>query len=88
MVLPDEQPTVATVTDPEKLQSQEFFRQAKAGYKVLIFTAAKKAVLYDPVGNRIVEVGPLQTNDKPEETTATDEEGDASTNTSVKKRTQ
>ncbi len=59
MVLPDEQPTIATVTDPSKLQDQEFFQGAKLGDKVLIFTAAKKAILYDPAANRIVDVAPL-----------------------------
>src|SRR5471032_1664638 len=52
MVLPDEQPTIATVTDPEKLKNQSFFASAKSGDKVLIFSQAKKAVLYDPVADK------------------------------------
>lgn len=60
IVLPtDEVPTIATVSDPEKLKDQAFFKSAQAGYKVLIYTKAKKAVLYDPVANKIVEVAPL-----------------------------
>lgn len=60
IVLPsDETPTVATVSDPEKLKNQPFFANAKAGYKVLIYTNAKKAILYDFVNNKIVEVAPL-----------------------------
>ena len=60
IVLPtDEKPTVATVTDPEKLKDQPFFANAKNGDKVLIYTTAKKAILYDPNLNRIVEVAPL-----------------------------
>jgi hypothetical protein len=60
IVLPeDETPTVATVSDPEKLQSQPFFAKAKKGDKVLIFTNAKKAILYDPQNNKIVEVAPI-----------------------------
>ncbi len=54
-----ETPTVATVTDPEKLSSQPFFLNAKKGDKVLIFTSARKAVLYDPVENKIIEVAPI-----------------------------
>ena len=60
IVLPeDETPTVATVTDPERLRDQPFFAKAKAGDKVLIYTKAKKAILYDPTQNKIVEVAPL-----------------------------
>ena len=60
IVLPEgEQPTVATVTDPERLRDQPFFAKAKRGDKVLIYTNAKKAILYDPVGNKIVEAAPL-----------------------------
>ena len=60
MKLPEgELPTVATVTDVEKLKDQPFFARAKVGDKVLLYTQAKKAILYDPVDNLIVEVGPL-----------------------------
>jgi hypothetical protein len=60
IVLPTgEKPTLATVTDPEKLKDQPFFANAKAGYKVLIYTNAKKAILYDPTANKIVEVAPV-----------------------------
>lgn len=55
----DEQPTVATVSDPEKLQAQPFFAKAKKGYKVVIYTTAKKAILYDPIANKIIEVAPV-----------------------------
>ena len=58
--LPDnETPTVATVSDLEKLKNQPFFAKAKIGDKVLLYTQNKKAILYDPVDNLIVEVGPL-----------------------------
>lgn len=60
IVLPEgEQPTIATVTDPSKLQDQKFFVNAKNGDKVLIYTTAKKAILYSPSTNKIVEVAPL-----------------------------
>jgi septation ring formation regulator EzrA len=60
IVLPEgEIPTVATVTDPEKLKDQPFFAKTKKGDKILIYTNAKKAILYDPVANKIVEVAPL-----------------------------
>ena len=60
LVLPEgEDPTVATVNETEKLKEQPFFEKAKKGDKVLIYTNAKKAVLYDPVANKIVEVAPI-----------------------------
>ena len=60
LVLPEgEQPTLATVADPSKLKGQPFFTNAKVGDKVLFYTNAKKAILYDPVVNKIVEVAPI-----------------------------
>ncbi len=60
----DEDPTVATVTDPSKLSDQVFFANAKVGYKVLVYSLAKKAIMYDPISKRIIEVGPISTEDK------------------------
>lgn len=60
IVLPeDEKPTVATVADPQILQDQPFFARAKKGDRVLIYAKAGKAILYDPVADKIVEVAPL-----------------------------
>lgn len=55
----DEEPTIATVTDLERLKNQPFFAKAKIGDRVLLYTKNKKAYLYDPVANKILEVGPL-----------------------------
>ncbi len=65
ILLPDEAPTVATVTDPTQLQGQPFFVNAKMGDKVLIYAAARKAVLYSPSEKRIVEVAPLIIGEAP-----------------------
>lgn len=54
-----EEPTVAIVTDVEKLKDQAFFAKAKNGDKVIIYTQAKKAILYDPVAKKIVDVAPI-----------------------------
>lgn len=63
MVLPsDEIPTLATVSDPEKLKNQAFFNNAQIGDKVLVYSKAQKAILYNPSENKIVEVAPIGTN--------------------------
>ncbi|MEK7662048.1 MAG: hypothetical protein AAB355_00920 [Patescibacteria group bacterium] len=63
MALPEEEmPTIATVTDPEKLKEQQFFSNAKLGDKVLIFTGAKKAILYDESANKILGVASINTD--------------------------
>lgn len=60
IALPEgEDPTVATVTDPARLAGQPFFAKAKTGDKVLVYTVAKKAYLYDPAADKLLEVAPL-----------------------------
>jgi len=60
MVLPaNEVPTVGVVADPAQLKDQPFFAQAKTGDKVLIYTNAGRAILYDPVAHKIVNVAPI-----------------------------
>lgn len=54
--LPAEEPTVATVSDKKKLLNQPFFKNAQNGDKVIIFTQAKKAILYRSSINKIIEV--------------------------------
>lgn len=61
LVLPsDEQPTVATVNDIEKLKGQPFFAKARVGFKVLIYSKNQKVILYDPEARKIVEMGSLK----------------------------
>src|SRR5258708_38465356 len=54
-----EDPTVATITDISKLKDQPFFAHAKNGDKVLIYTNAKKAILYDPNAHKVIDVAPV-----------------------------
>ncbi len=66
LALPDdEKPTVATITDVEKLKEQTFFKNAMNGDKVLIYTKAKKAILYRPSDKKVVEVGAVNINQQP-----------------------
>jgi len=60
VVLPtDEEPTLATVTDPELLKDQPFFANATAGDKVLVYNQSGRAILYDPVQDKIIEIAPI-----------------------------
>jgi hypothetical protein len=60
VILPeDEMPTIAVVSSPELLKSRPFFADAKKGDQVLIYTNAKKAILYDPSVNKIVNMATL-----------------------------
>ncbi len=63
VVLPEgEDPTLATVADPELLKDQPFFARAKKGDKVLVYNQAQKALLYDPVADKIIEIAPITNN--------------------------
>jgi len=62
MQLPDEEVTVATVQDASRLHGQEFFRDANNGDKVLIFTEARRAVIFRESTNMIINSGPIVIN--------------------------
>lgn len=59
-ILPEgETPTIATVTDLSALKDQPFFASAQKGDKVLIYAQAKKAILYSPTLNKVLNIAPL-----------------------------
>ena len=66
IVLPTgEEPTIATVTDPKALQDQPFFANAEVGDRVLIYQTSKKAILYRPSTNIILNIAPLTVSPTP-----------------------
>lgn len=68
----DETPTLATVTDKEKLKEQDFFKKSENGDKILIYANAKKAILYRPSTEKIIEVAPLLIGSGSQEETPTE----------------
>lgn len=63
IILPEgEQPIIATVTDTDVLKAQEFFKNAKVGDRVFVYKEAKKAFLYDPAQDKVVNVSPVNFN--------------------------
>ena len=70
IVLPDdEEPIIATVTDAEALKKEsDFYALAKNDDVVVIYIRAKKAFLFDPFANRVLNVGPVITDENTEET--------------------
>lgn len=57
--LPNEIPTLATVTDKTKLQDQPFFQNSQDGDKLIIFPQASKAILYRPSTKKIIDMSNL-----------------------------
>ncbi len=60
ILLPNEEPRIVTIANVEELKtSQLFFQDAQNGDKLIIFTDAKKAVVYRPGEHIIVNVAPI-----------------------------
>jgi uncharacterized membrane protein YvbJ len=62
MIVPDETPSIATIENIDQLSSQDFFNNAQNGDKVLIFTAAKRAIIYRESEDKIINSGPIVLN--------------------------
>ena len=55
----NETPTIATVSDASKLKDQPFYAKAQNGDKVLIFNQARRAYLYRPSTDKVIELAPI-----------------------------
>jgi hypothetical protein len=64
--LPEEVPTIATVTDKNLLSEQEFFSRAENGDKVVIFQVWRKAILYRPSSKKIIDLTNISANQGPD----------------------
>jgi hypothetical protein len=53
---PSEKPTVATVRDTGKLSSPVLRSQARSGDVLLVYSRAKRLVLYRPATQKVVEM--------------------------------
>lgn len=60
--LPTEEPSLATITDIEKLKDQPFFQKAENGDKLLIYKNSQKAILYRPSKNKIIDFTLIDTS--------------------------
>ncbi len=67
LVLPeDEEPTIATISDVEVLAEQQpFFEGAQNGDKVLVYVQARKAIIYSPERDVVVNVGAVIVDESP-----------------------
>lgn len=55
----NETPTIATISDKDKLRANPFFARAQNGDQILIYAAAGRAYLYRPSTNKIVDIAPI-----------------------------
>ncbi len=55
----DEEPSVATISDINKLKDQIYFKNAKNGDKLIIYAKNGRAILYRPSTNKIIEAAPF-----------------------------
>lgn len=61
----DEEPIIATVTDVDKLKSQPFYANAQNNDKALFYEKSKRAILYRPATNKIINTSTLEIKNTP-----------------------
>ncbi len=64
MIIPENEfPQMATVDNaPELAKTQDFFASVQNGDKILIYLQNKKAIIYRPSTEKIVNIGPVVTD--------------------------
>jgi hypothetical protein len=55
----DEDPTVAEVSDKNKVKDQPFFKNVENGDSVLVYPKSRIAILYRESQDKIINVGPV-----------------------------
>lgn len=70
-----ETPTLATVTDIEKVRGQAFFRNARNGDKVLLYSKAGQAILYRPSIKKVINIAPVDLSNANPGSTAASTDG-------------
>ncbi|MFA5946464.1 MAG: hypothetical protein WC813_00380 [Patescibacteria group bacterium] len=63
-------PTIATVEDPEILKKQGLFPTALKGDMILVYPEEKKAILYRPSTNKVVEISVVSLVQEPQAETS------------------
>lgn len=60
IVLPEEEPLVATIQDAAALAAEQpFYKNTENGDKLIIFPKKAQAVIYRPSENMLINVGPI-----------------------------
>lgn len=69
IVVPDDKPTVATITDVDKLReaNESFYKNAQNGDMLLLYSTM--AIIYRSSENKIVNVAPVVVNPQTKEST-------------------
>ena len=74
MMIPDEKPVIANINQAEELmKEQDFYVGSKNGDYLIVFTGAKKAIIYREDENKIINVGPVVMDQEKPNTTETKE---------------
>jgi hypothetical protein len=58
-----ETPTIATISDRDKLAGQPFFANAVNGDKVIFYPTSKRAIIYRPSTNKIIDMSQVNVTD-------------------------
>lgn len=74
--LPSDEPVIMTISDIEKLKDNPFFANAKNEDKVIVFKDSKRAMLFRPSTNKLVEMQTVSLDESPTTTeTKSDDKG-------------